>query len=353
MNRSTILSGLILLLWPVFVIAEVSPLFEAVDKQDPAQVMRLVDAGAGVNEKGKVGFTPLILAAGLENKQIVIYLVNHGADVNARADRGFGVLHRAAMSENPEILRFLITKGLNVNDHGRRYCTPLDFALRMNALQSRGSLENARTLLNHGARKSIDVSCNGYTPLMIAVPDEKVVKFLIDYGADRNIKNRSGQTAYDMAKAQKASSSSLIALLKPQTVNSRVTPEKSLEELTREDGKLMWERKTPENRRQRYSEKEAVAYCENLVWAGYDDYRIPTLDEMRSITTEKPVTDYVIDGVDRYYVDPKRFPNVMPSRHWVEFGDGTMGYFSFSNKRSGYVCTSCIKNFARCVRNSE
>jgi hypothetical protein len=63
-----------------------------------------------------------------------------------------------------------------------------------------------------------------------------------------------------------------------------------------------------------------------------------------------PITDYVIDGIDRYYMDPKKFPNLSPSVYWAEGEGKEMRYFNVAIKRSGHVCSMCSKNLIRCVR---
>ncbi len=184
----------------------------AVNEQNFEKVRMLVESGYDVNERGKVGYTPLMSAAGLQNLEIVKYLVEHGADMNAKLRGGWSVLHRAAMSKNPEILKFLIKKRVKMNAKTRYGCTPMDTAFRYNALQEGGSLENVKTLLENGM--SINSKCSSYTPLMTSIPDYSISKFIVDNGANKSIKNQFGQTAYDMAKKQSLSKKYL-QLLKP------------------------------------------------------------------------------------------------------------------------------------------
>lgn len=60
-----------------------------------------------------------------------------------------------------------------------------------------GSDEVARLLLDHGANPDLSLPDNGWAPLHIAafLGYVKVVKTLLDHGADINIKNRYGETA--------------------------------------------------------------------------------------------------------------------------------------------------------------
>lgn len=316
-------------------------LLNAVDKQNFEKVKELINSGVDINEKGKVGFTPLILAAGWGDVKMVKYLINNGANLNLKANRGFGVIHRASMNKNPAVLKYLLKNfQLNVNDRSKRYCSPLDFSLRNNALQNYGTLENAKLLITNGAKKSINWKCNGYTPLMVAVPDEKVVTFLVDNGADINIENASGATAYTMAKNQKASKRLLNLIYTQTNENKKTIYNKN----------LIWEIKTQENKYNKLTETQAKSYCKTLTLNGYTNWRIPTLNEYSTVLLDKPIEGYVIDGIPSYYLSPKQFPNLVPLVFWAQDNNGKIKYMNVAIKRSGDVCRSCIKNFIRCVR---
>jgi ankyrin repeat protein len=122
-------------------------LFNAIDQNNFEEVKRLVELGANVNARDKIGYTPLLISANTDNLEIFKYLVEHGADINAGVDSKFGVLHKASMNQNPIILKYLLEAyTLNTNDRGKGYCSALDFSLRNNALQNNGTLENAQLL---------------------------------------------------------------------------------------------------------------------------------------------------------------------------------------------------------------
>ena len=52
---------------------------------------------------------------------------------------------------------------------------------------------------------------------------------------------------------------------------------------------------------------EAVAYCERLVLAGYDDWRLPSLDELTSIVN----SDYRDPAIDTAF-----FPDTKSDHYW-------------------------------------
>ena len=61
-----------------------TPLTQAVIKDDVRQVKQLLAQGEEINQTNKVGWTPLMLAAGHRNKDMVDVLLAEGADVNFR-----------------------------------------------------------------------------------------------------------------------------------------------------------------------------------------------------------------------------------------------------------------------------
>jgi len=317
-------------------------LLNAVANNDFVEVKRLVESDIDINEKGIVGYTPLLFACASDNLTMVQYLIKHGADMNRKTNSGFGIIHKASMNKNPIILKYLLENyRLDTNDKGEKYCSPLDFSLRYNALQAYGTLENAKLLFKYGAKKSIDWKCNGYTPLMVSVLDEKAVRLLIDNGANIEIVNETGKTAYDMAKDKKASDKILAMLaIKDKTFENKNIFEK--------DG-LLWELKTYQNRHDRYAVVEAKKYCQDLRLNNRQNWRIPTVLEYATILREEPYEGFVIDGVGSYHFNPKEFPNMSPDRYWTILSDASIGYQDVSWNFAEQANQSDNDNLIRCV----
>jgi hypothetical protein len=130
---------------------------------DTAAAVEFLSQGADVNAKGKYsGWTPLMLAAKKGNTELVKLLLSHGADINARS----GVRNRTAIME---------------------------------AARNR-NVETVKALLT--ANTDIDAAdWEGYTVLMFAAisGQSAIVDELVTYGADVNVKNKTGHSALVMA----------------------------------------------------------------------------------------------------------------------------------------------------------
>ena len=98
----------------------------------------------------------------IENSDIegVRRLIKNGVDLNKIDDFGLTPLHMAVSCENLDIIELLIIEGADVNK----------------------------------------VDDNGNPPiLLVGSQDEKIIKMLLEYGANPNIKNSDGRTILDVA----------------------------------------------------------------------------------------------------------------------------------------------------------
>ena len=120
---------------------------------------------------------------------------------------------------------------------------------------------------------------------------------------------------------------------------------------------LMWEQKTddggPQDKDNKATWKDALAYCENLDLAGYRDWRMPTAKDLERIVD----LEHSTPAVDPYY-----FPNTNNGLYWsgttcsgchkmkafaIDFTDGSLYY---GNK---YRNNTYYENFVRAVRNAD
>jgi ankyrin repeat protein len=212
-----------------------TPLWAACQNGSEAMVARLLTAGANPNAALLLGETPLMVAARSGNAQIVELLLAKGANVNSRAARAQTALMWAVAEKHPEVVKVLLAHRADINarseawgevmavpphgyleynrsiPHGND--TALLFAARVGDLASARLLVDAGAnvddedaagvsaatlaahsgftdvvefLLERGANASADKA--GFTALHEAIMrrDEKLVKILLDHGADAN-----------------------------------------------------------------------------------------------------------------------------------------------------------------------
>ncbi|NWF66946.1 MAG: DUF1566 domain-containing protein [Campylobacterales bacterium] len=112
---------------------------------------------------------------------------------------------------------------------------------------------------------------------------------------------------------------------------------------------LMWEVKTKNNLNEEYSwfkdgNYSAIEYCESLTLGGYDDWRLPNINELKSlIIYEKyPVMDinfFENDIIKRFYWSSTTYDDNSSMAWYIESDTG----ISFYN-------TKTLKQSVRCVR---
>jgi len=209
-------------------------LFSAVDANCLDLATRLLDQGASVDARDRLGARPLSHAARSGHLQTVDLLLAHGAPIDARNLAGSTALYLAAEGSHIAIAQRLIERGADVKLSGRSGITPIAAAayagneIIFDALLARGADERAAddtgkppiVYAAAGARFSIvkrllardvDVNAryrNDLTLLMWASgPDELVpepqalelVSFLLGAGAHVDDRDDRGRTALMIA----------------------------------------------------------------------------------------------------------------------------------------------------------
>jgi ankyrin repeat protein len=169
----------------------------------------LLKNGADVNVKDDVGGTALMYAGLGGHEDLVGLLLDKAADFKVRDMQRNTVLIRVAARGHEGVAKLLLEKGANVNAKGAYGMTPLMWVV------SEADIEFAQLLLSYGADVNATAK-NGITALMFAAGpvyieekgqygstasvstiggDEKIVKLLLDNGADVNAKDVNGNTA--------------------------------------------------------------------------------------------------------------------------------------------------------------
>ena len=190
---------------------------------DAAKVRLLLGKGAKVDARSKLGRTPLLIAAYNDGAiEAARLLLEKGADINARDKGGASVLELAAAANNIELARILIAKGANVNDVDELGFTPLLDA----AGNGDRNAEMVKLLIEHGAKvnvksgDSIEMVKNGaiklghLTPLQFAAQSNyEATEALLKAGADVNAKDVRGATPLVFAVATDRPNPKIVKLL--------------------------------------------------------------------------------------------------------------------------------------------
>lgn len=161
-----------------------SPLHYA--DEDVARV--LIANGAEVNAKTKEGETPLHFTSRGGDVEAAELLIDNGADLNAADEFGATPMHDAASWWQAEAVELLIQKGADVNARDTWAGTPLYNAIPQQPLQ-RGEpdeyLKVVEVLLKNGADvDGADESGKNPLNLAISIEDKELVEMLIDAGAE-------------------------------------------------------------------------------------------------------------------------------------------------------------------------
>ncbi len=169
-------------------------LFKAVQERNISKVRLLLESGIDVNSKDEADQTALMHACMLGYRDVSEFLLRRGADVNAKDDVFGTALIYASSQENESLVKLLLERKADVNAKDVRKNTALIKAA------VRGRTKNARLLIKYGA----DVNWHGafgMTPLMWAAGMEQIeaVQFLLNHGANVNATAKDGVTALMIA----------------------------------------------------------------------------------------------------------------------------------------------------------
>lgn len=166
------------------------------------EVRRCLSAGADLDARNALGWTPLHLAARYsDSAPVVTTLLDTGADLEARTEGGFTPLHAAGSSDNPSVVAALLKAGANLEARAEGGLTPLH-----SATGSGDSAPVVAVLLEAGADLEARTE-GGWTPLHMATSvgvSPSVVTMLLDAGADKTAENNGGATPWDLIEGDSA-----------------------------------------------------------------------------------------------------------------------------------------------------
>jgi hypothetical protein len=124
-------------------------LHQAVVGGDIEQVKSLLSKGADINEKNRLGGTPLHTALLNKKEAIAELLISKGADLNVRDNHGRTPLFLAIETDQRKIAELLLTKNVDVNAVARMGQNALTLA------RSKGDTELVALLQKHGAEEPV------------------------------------------------------------------------------------------------------------------------------------------------------------------------------------------------------
>jgi ankyrin repeat protein len=141
-----------------------------------------ISHGADVNAINNDGQTPLFNAC---TKDIAQLLISHGADVNKADYKLRTPLH---LIYNVSILKLLIDNKADINAKTNDGSTPLHY--------HHGNIKALRLLIKNGA--DVNDKNRSLSTVLHRANSTKIIKFLIDKGANLNQVDNSGVTPLDM-----------------------------------------------------------------------------------------------------------------------------------------------------------
>ncbi len=102
-------------------------MLESAGRGDLEEVKSLLMAGADVNCRDQVGWTPLIKAAWMGHLSIVQHLLDHGAEIDQQNDFGYTALMSAVSSGHRVIIQYLLERGAGVSLKDKYGKTVIDY----------------------------------------------------------------------------------------------------------------------------------------------------------------------------------------------------------------------------------
>lgn len=181
---------------------EQKDIISLVKKNDLAAVKSVLDKGANVNTKDRIGRSLLLIATREKQIEMAKLLVSYKADVNLQDDQMDSPFLYAGASGQTELVKLFLENGARFDLFNRYNGTALIPACE------RGYVETVKVLVKTKDFPVNHVNRLGWTALMEAVilgngskKYQEIVQILKDNGADLNIPDHSGKTPLQHAES--------------------------------------------------------------------------------------------------------------------------------------------------------
>lgn len=219
---------------------QITPLMSASAYSNIDNMELLLQKGANINAKQIGSFEPNVLLYAISAKQSesAIWLIDHGANINYSGTYGNNAIAIAIANNDVNLLKKLIKKGINLN--GKNAFDALDTAsitlkydfvkiLVDNGVNPNYSDDEGNSILHLLASGKIEknianmqnyvdhpqqgrvFSKEHYNSVQQSINElksrwnnyDKIVHYLVDHGANKNLKNKAGKTPLQIAIEQK------------------------------------------------------------------------------------------------------------------------------------------------------
>ena len=165
-------------------------LFSAADKGCVDLAKRLLELGASLEARDRLGAKPLARAAVAGEVEMVTLFLDKGAPIDAQNLDGSSALYQAAENGRLPVVQLLIERGANVSLPGRSGITPLSAAAYM------GSVPIVELFMSKGVDPNT-TDGTGKAAIVYAAGRgfPAVVRLLLDHGVDVNARYGNDLTA--------------------------------------------------------------------------------------------------------------------------------------------------------------
>jgi ankyrin repeat protein len=191
-----------------------TPIFDAMlfnTKHGASIAMELVERNTDVNAKNKDGFSVLAVAIRTYNMELCLELLKRGANPEAKTDLGYNPLLMASRLGFSNMVAELLNRKADINCFlVENKATALHLALRFSQCCDEMIYPDNRYknyALERDQPRTVDIllknkadpnqkTIKGNTSLHMAMVRSDIIK-LLEHGADVNIRNNNGLTAFD------------------------------------------------------------------------------------------------------------------------------------------------------------